>query len=305
MNLATVTVTFNPDIRILETQLAQLPTDALRVVVDNASDAQTRLHVQHLCESRGAVFVGNADNLGLATGLNIGARTALSHAPDTAYLLLLDQDTEPGPDGVDELVEVYKGLLAREFLPGCAGPRMVDAHTGLQHGFHCMTRWRWLRRFPPATQTEPVRVANLNGSGTLVPAAIYRALGGFDDALFIDHVDTEWSFRVLAAGYALYGIPQVAFVHRMGEASARFWLFGWRLWPVRSATRHYYLFRNAITLMRRDYVPWPWKIWATPKLLLTLAVHLTLGPNRRGHFRNTVTAVRDSLHLWGRTVPSE
>lgn len=305
MQLATITVTYNPDLAILETQLRQLPTHALRVIVDNASEPATRERLARLCEGYSVVFVQNAENLGLATGLNIGARKALELAPTVQYLLFLDQDTEPGLDGVDDLVQAYEALLAQGFLPGCAGPRMVDAHTGLQHGFHCMTRWHWLRRFPPATQTEPVRVANLNGSGTLVPAAVYRALGGFDDALFIDHVDTEWSFRVLAAGYVLYGIPQVAFVHRMGEASARFWLFGWRLWPVRSATRHYYLFRNAITLMRRDYVPWPWKIWATPKLLLTLAIHLTLGPNRRGHFRNTVTAVRDSLHLGRRTVPSE
>lgn len=285
MSLATVTVTFNPDIRILETQLAQLPTDALRVVVDNASDAGTRLHVQQLCESCGAVFVGNADNLGLATGLNIGARTALSHAPDTAYLLLLDQDTEPGPDGVQDLLNAYERLLTLGHPPGCAGPRMVDVSTGLQHGFHRIKGWRWVREFPPPTRLDPVRLANLNGSGTVVPVAIYRELGGFDDDLFIDHVDTDWSFRVLAAVYALYGVPQIAFRHRMGEASVRFWMFGWRVWPSRSPRRHYFLFRNALILMRRDYVPAVWKFWAAIKLIVTVAAHGLFDPQRKAQLR--------------------
>lgn len=293
MSLATVTVTFNPDIRILETQLAQLPTDALRVVVDNASEAATRLEVERLCDSCGAVFVGNADNCGLATGLNVGARKALDLAPDTTYLLLLDQDTEPGPDGVQGLVKAYERLLALGYPPGCAGPRMVDASTGLQHGFHRIKGWRWVREFPADAQLEPVKLANLNGSGTLLPVSIYRQLGGFDDALFIDHVDTEWSFRVLAAGHALYGVPQVGFRHRMGEASVRFWLFGWRIWPSRSPLRHYYLYRNAIRLLKQQQVPLVWKIWAIAKLLITVVLLGIIGPNRKAQLTQICRGLRD------------
>lgn len=295
MNLATVTVTYNPDLTLLDAQLRQLPADALRVVVDNASSPDLREPLRALCEAHGVVFIANAENLGLATGLNIGARKALELAPDLAYLLLLDQDTEPGPDGVQSLVKAYENVLERGDPPGCAGPRMVDAHTGLQHGFHCMTRCRWRRRFPPATQTEPVRLANLNGSGTLIPAHVYRQLGGLDDALFIDHVDTEWSFRVLAAGYALYGMPQVGFIHRMGEASVRFWLFGWRVWPSRSPRRHYFLFRNAVILMRRDYVPAVWKAWAVAKLLVTFAVHALTDPRRKEQCRAMLRGLREGL----------
>ena len=298
MSLATITVTFNPDIRILETQLAQLPTDALRVVVDNASEAETRLQVQQLCDACGAVFIGNADNLGLATGLNVGARKALELAPDTSYLLLLDQDTEPGPDGAAALIEAYERLLALGHPPGCAGPRMVDVATGLQHGFHCIKGWRWVREFPPATRLDPLRLANLNGSGTLVPVAIYRQLGGFDDALFIDHVDTDWSFRVLAAGHALYGLPQVVFRHRMGDASVRFWLLGWRVWPARSPRRHYFLFRNALILMRRDYVPFVWKFWAAVKLVVTATVHGLFDGQRRAQWRHMWRGLREA----GRTL---
>lgn len=297
MRLATVTVTYNPDLAILETQLRQLPADALRVVVDNASTAATREALSRLCAEQGAVLVANAENVGLATGVNIGASKARELAPDLAHLLLLDQDTEPGQGGVDALVRAYEALLTQGYPPGCAGPRMVDAHTGLQHGFHCMTRWRWLRRFPAANETAPVRLANLNGSGTLVPVEIFSTLGGLDDALFIDHVDTEWSFRVLSAGYALYGIPHVAFVHRMGDASVRFWLFGWRVWPSRSPKRHFFLFRNAVILMRREYVPRVWKAWAGAKLVLTAISHGVLDKNRRNQYREMRAGISAGLKV--------
>jgi len=124
-------------------------------------------------------------------------------------------------------------------------------------------------------------LANLNGSGTLVPRGIVEALGGLEDAFFIDHVDTEWAFRVRNAGFGLYGAPQVTFLHRMGEKTWRFWWMGWRVWPYRSPRRHRYLFRNAARLLRRDYVPAVWKAWAVPKLLVTLGAH-ALFDARRG-----------------------
>jgi rhamnosyltransferase len=67
----------------------------------------------------------------------------------------------------------------------------------------------------------------------------------------------------------------------MGEASRRIWLFGWRVWPSRSPQRHYYLFRNAVALMRRQYVPVVWKTWAVAKLVLTAVVHGLHGDRRR------------------------
>ena len=157
-----------------------------------------------------------------------------------------------------------------------------------------MTRWRWTRVYPTAPQ-EPVSVTNLNGSGTLMPLPIYLQLGGLDHGLFIDHVDTEWSFRLLSAGYTLWGVPAAAFRHRMGERGLRWWLFGWRVWPARSAPRHRYLFRNTLWLMRRPYVPRTWKFWAGIKLLVTFTVHAVFDPQRGAQMRCMGQGLREGL----------
>lgn len=269
---AVVTVTFNPALDVLRRQLATLEGASQIVVVDNASVSAHAVRTAVEAVPR-ASFVGNESNTGLAAALNLGARFALDRQADCEYLLFLDQDTEPGAQGAAALVEAAQALRVRDPRAGLFGPLMVDAVTGLDHGIHVIRGWRWTRVHPRAGESAPLRCASINGSGMVVPATVFRESGGFEESLFIDYVDAEYSFRLTHRGYDLYALPNARFLHRMGERSVPFWLAGWRVWPHRSPQRHYYLFRNAMRLLRRPYVPRVWKFWAVPKLILTALVH--------------------------------
>jgi rhamnosyltransferase len=78
----------------------------------------------------------------------------------------------------------------------------------------------------------------------------------------------------------------------MGEKTLRFWMFGWRLWPYRSAHRHYFLFRNAARLCRKPYVHSVWKAWAVAKLMFTVLVHSIFDQNRVEQSRAMIAGVR-------------
>lgn len=292
LSLSTVTVTYNPDLASLEAQLGALPESCVKIIVDNASRPDLLAAVEALAgRSRNVRLLRNASNLGLAAAINQGAREAAALQPPPRFVLLLDQDSEPRPGSIEALVAAFRTLEEGGSRVGCVGPTLLDPETGLTHGFHQCTGWRWRRAYPPLGSTKPVPCANLNGSGTLVPLLLFQQLGGLDEALFIDHVDTEWSFRVLDAGYQLWGVPEATFEHRMGQVSLRFWWFGWRLWPSRSPQRHYFLFRNATILMRRHYVPLVWKFWAVVKLALTAAVSGLFDVQRRAQLRNMIRGV--------------
>ena len=279
--VATITVTFNPELRLLEAQLRALPAATPKIVVDNASAPDTVRKLRALLVGvPNATLLCNNENLGLPSAINHGVQYAHGLGTPLRFIWLLDQDSEPSADCLPSLLDAFDTLQQRGERVGCVGPALVDAATGLDHGFHQCTRWRWKRVHPAPTEREPVPVANLNGSGTLIPIALFLELGGLEEDLFIDHVDTEWAFRVQARGYRIFGIPSASMQHRMGDSSQRLWLFGWRVWPVRSPRRHYYLFRNAILLMRRRGVPGVWKVWAAVKLMLTAGVFLLLGPHR-------------------------
>jgi rhamnosyltransferase len=272
--VATVTVTFNPDMKLLSAQLRALPEISLKILVDNASKPAIAEKIQDLAARiPNTYLLSNPGNLGLAAAVNLGVRAVSELSPVTRFVLMLDQDSEPMANSILTLLEAFQRLEMDGNKVGCVGPVLQDPDTGLRHGFHQCTRWRWRRVYPAADSTAPIPCVNLNGSGTLMSVALFLQMDGLDESLFIDHVDTEWAFRVISAGYELWGIPNAVFIHRMGQASVRFWCLGWRIWPYRSPQRHYYLFRNAIILMRRQYVPGVWKAWAIGKLILTCIVH--------------------------------
>lgn len=280
--LAVITVTFHPDLERLGNQIAALPDDAWLIVVDNASTDDLFQQLQlRLAARKRSYLIRNATNVGLAKALNQGADHALTYIDSAQYLLLMDQDSVPLSNAIEQLLAAHIALEQSGITVGCVGPRLIDKSTALQHGFHRIEGLRWIRVYSAEEDRTPVSCSNLNGSGTLMKAELFRKLGGLDETFFIDHVDTEWTFRVLASGYLLFGIPDARFAHAMGERGLRFWCLGWRVWPQRSPLRHYYLFRNALWLMRRSYVPGVWKFWAAIKLGLTLLVHGIAGPLRK------------------------
>ncbi|MGH8378897.1 MAG: glycosyltransferase, partial [Gammaproteobacteria bacterium] len=216
--LACITVTFNPDLSLLQTQLAALAVDCPKVIVDNASSAEIVKQIETMINATpNARLLRNSQNEGLGAAVNAGIGFAKANWPDARLALLLDQDSEPRPGSIETLHNAFESLETQGRRVGCVGPTLIDAVTGSQHGFHQCSRWRWKRVYPPAESTVPVLCANLNGSGTLVSIELFQELGGLDETLFIDHVDTEWSFRVLHAGYGLWGRPNAIFAHRMGQ----------------------------------------------------------------------------------------
>lgn len=280
--LAIITVSYNPDIVILAKQMSALPDDALWVVVDNASSQTDISAIESLLHSRkNAILIKNNSNFGLPAALNTGVNYVIKNNKEREFILLLDQDSLPHPNSVDTLLHAFLDLEINGKKVGSVGPLLMDETTGLQHGFHNIHFGKWTRIYPSNDSTAPIACLNLNGSGTLSRISLFQKLNGLDETFFIDHVDTDWAFRVIDAGYLLFGIPQAIFEHNMGERTLKFWLFGWKIWPYRTPIRHYYLFRNAVRLMGKSYVPFAWKFWAAVKLLSTFMIHLTIDTRRK------------------------
>lgn len=295
--LVCITVTYFPDFEILQRQLLCLPSKSAKVVVDNSDDVDVRGKLIGVCAdvaNSHAVF--SEHNVGLGEGVNHGVAWAKANlSPEIRYILLLDQDSEPLAGAVFFLVSEFQRLEAENIPVGSVGPYLKDVHTGLFHGFHQPGRFFWHRVFPQEDQVECVPCMNLNGSGTLTTIRIFEELGGLEGDFFIDHIDTEWAFRLLSKGYRLFGVPRSVFLHRMGENSIRFWCLGWRVWPTRSPLRHYYLFRNAVSLMQRGYVPFVWKFWGIVKLVLTALVHGFFDKKRQDQLKYMMRGMIDGM----------
>ncbi|KWH03449.1 rhamnosyltransferase [Burkholderia territorii] len=232
-----------------------------------------------------AIYIANGANLGVGAAFNQGVERLI--AAGCRFAILFDQDSEPS----DELLRGLPLVLAREMSTDArvavVGPAYDDRRLG---GVVPFVRFGYfkLKRLAPIG-TVPIDVDFLISSGSCLNLQAWHDIGPMDESLFIDFVDLEWCVRARAKGYAVRGVPSLRLTHELGGVPVR--VFG-RSYPGHNALRHYYMFRNAIALIRRRYVPLTWKSTELVKLPFRLVIYGTFMPPRGEHVRMSL------LGLW-------
>ncbi|WP_132757495.1 rhamnosyltransferase [Pseudomonas aeruginosa] len=257
IDMGVLVVLFNPgddDLEHLGELAAAFPQ--LRfLAVDNSphSDPQRNARLR----GQGIAVLHHGNRQGIAGAFNQGLDALFRRG--VQGVLLLDQDSRPGGAF---LAAQWRNLQARNGQACLLGPRIFD---------------RGDRRFLPAIHldgltlrqlsldglTTPQRTSFLISSGCLLTREAYQRLGHFDEELFIDHVDTEYSLRAQALDVPLYVDPRLVLEHRIGTRKTRR-LGGLSLSAMNHAPlRRYYLARNgpnlptltqglAVLLLERD-----------------------------------------------------
>jgi rhamnosyltransferase len=255
------------------------------VVVDNTESASTPAALG--LDAR-IDYVANNANLGIATALNQGVERLIGMGCTSA--LLFDQDSEPSEQLLIELPRTLAVERMRDQRVALIGPAYEDARL---RGVAPFVRfgYLWLRRVRPEG-VKPIDVDFLITSGSCVNLAVWHDIGPMDDALFIDFVDLEWCTRARSKGYSVLGAPALRLTHELGGQPVK--VFG-RSYPGHSALRHYYLFRNAIVLIRRAYVPWSWKSTELVKMPVRLLIYGLFMQPRLLHVRLSLLGIWHGL----------
>ncbi len=275
-----VLVTHHPDLAVLAEQIDALAPQVGHVVlVDNASPDP---HLRELCAGHaGMSLLALGENLGLATALNAGIARA-REIDGVSQVLLMDQDSVPAPDMVPALQAALAGVASRGKV-AAVGPRFRDMREAVDAPF-VRIRFPFNRKLRCDGSCEAIRCDFLISSGCLIPLAVIDALGGMEDALFIDNVDLEWCFRATSAGHALYGVCTAHMRHRLGAGRQR--VPGFRRGIVVHAPRRlFYMMRNRVLLYRRAYTPRRWIAQDVPRLVIKFLLFALLIAPRRKNMR--------------------
>ena len=235
------------------------------VVVDNAGGI----------DAPGCIVLAQRENVGVAAAQNAGIRAALEAG--ASYVLLMDHDSVPAPGMVAKLREALDAELAHGARAAAAGPVFVDESAGTESRFVRFGRLGF-RRERCAGDAQRIEADFLIASGTLIGAEAWRDVGPMDEALFIDHVDTDWCLRARAKGWRLYGVCAARMSHRLGERAVR--VAGSLPYYVHGPLRQYYTFRNSALLYRRAYAPVRWIFGDALRLLKLLAACALFAPPR-------------------------
>lgn len=287
-----IIVTYQPDIVRLKQILRALNGTVYRaIVVDNGSpllgekdivDAYPAAVLSRLRENRG---IGAAQNEGIAIARSAGA----------THILFLDQDSVPETGMVEQLLTALRSEASRGVRVACIGPRVRLVPTGTLSVFRRIG-WIRLRTIPCSNSQTVVECDFLISSGTLVPLTVLDDVGGMEEQLFIDQVDTEWCLRARAMRYKILGTCGAVLQHRLGESHRALWFGRWRRLPRHKPFRYYYIFRNTVLLCRRDYVSLKYALFQIKGLIALFLMYGVFTGERNGELSMMLKGLKDGLH---------
>lgn len=285
-----IIVTYNPNHEVLGALLDSMSLFKRVKLVDNGS--RNFGVVTDLCLKHKNIQVSFlSSNCGIADAQNRAVELIEDVVSESAFIMLFDQDSVPVDNCVEILYDYATRLAGEDVRLGVIGPALLDTYSDSRFGFIKNGQ----RFYKEESISNFFKCDGINSSGSLIPLAVWKELGGNNSQLFIDHVETDWCFRARAAGYVCYGTFDATMSHSMGESTLRYWLFGWRTMPDRTPERHYYLFRNSIFLLQQDYVPREWKFSNVMKLLLTVLYFSLFSADRSIHFTNMYKGLFDGF----------
>lgn len=246
------------------------------VLVDDGSDTLLPLGIA----SDRVHTVALAENSGIAAALNVAVSSA--RALGASHIVTLDQDSELEQGHVERLVAMLDQAAAR-------GERVAGAAPGVVGGAAVL-------RLSDGEPFDPIQ------SGQVLPMTTFDALGGFDERLFIDAVDSDYTVRSRIAGMRFLMADDLHMAHELGEL-VPITVFGRRLVVAgkprnvlyHSPMRTYYMVRNSAWL-RRTYGARDarWMRLRNRKLSEMVIGGALLAPDRRAQVRAVIAGLRDA-----------
>lgn len=193
---------------VLAECLGSIPPAVRLVVVDNASaDDSAGLAARR---APWAQVIRADRNLGFGRAANLGFSQA-----ETRYGLLLNPDTRCAPGMVEALLDA----ASRYPDAGLLAPGIFTPDGAMQYGrLPIFERRR--RRAAPVPPVGDCCAGYVGGAAMFFPLAAFRAIGGFDPAIFLYYEDDDLCMRMRRAGYSLVHVQAARLDHGSGCSSA-------------------------------------------------------------------------------------
>lgn len=259
------------------------------VLVDNGSDHDlVAWNAKRTLAA--AEVIAWKENRGIAAAHNAGIQWAKNHLAE--FVLLMDQDSVPAPDMVENLFLSHAHIAAEGCKLAAIGPMYVNAlHDTAMTASRVDSFNRKCRR-QASDGINAIKVDHVISSGCLIPVPVIDTVGLMNEELFIDYVDIEWCFRATHCGYQPYVCLEAHMQHMLGDESLV--LLG-RKRSLHHPRRCYYQYRNALWMYKQPELSIGWKLKDAWRLLLRFGLYSVIAPPRLQRFRMMCLGLRHGL----------
>jgi len=248
-------VLYNPELNRLKNNIdAVLPQVDLIILVDNASAEIDSL--KEIYSGNRFIWICNEKNIGVAGALNQLVNYA--HQNNYEWILTLDQDSVCGDDLVEKLIDASQSYNN----VGMVSPRITERGNKDSE----------IDKENPTANIEDVPLCITSGCLTNVKAVLDT--GGFDERLFIDHVDHDMCIRLRYRGYRILQVNGAVLNQEYGLEVVHRKLF-FKTYEYHNYTpfRVYYQARNMLFMVRKygtDFKPRPFLHYFRPIVVFTI-----------------------------------
>ncbi len=239
-SVCAIVVTFHPEPDVLK-NLAKVGQQVQGlVVVDNGSPQDSINLLRSARHQIGFELIENGENLGIGAALNTGVRWADANSFD--WTILFDQDSATTDGFIEAMLQGFENNPGVDRL-AILVPRYVDKRSGIPL---------------PQDRAKSGGLQTAMTSGSLMRVSLFREHGLFEEELFIDSVDSEYSLRLRSSGHLIEECKDAVLLHSPGHPTV-LRLCGVRLFQTAnySAVRRYYQDRNRIWLTRKYWRKFP------------------------------------------------
>lgn len=231
--LAAVVVLYMPQENVIDALKSYSSAVEEIIIVDNTVAPSGNLAEKIHKQLKNAVYHPCYSNEGIAKALNIGISIALEKG--YSHVLTMDQDSFFDDFHIRSFVTLAKELNWKTtgiISPVHAHGKMILPDPGTGERMH-------KREF-------------VMTSGNILNLTAFNAAGGFDESLFIDHVDHDFCFKLKNSGYDVYEVENVQLDHELGDIkSVKILNRNIYKFISHSPLRNYYFFRNGFLMTRR------------------------------------------------------
>jgi len=223
MKLAGTVILFNPPENVFTHIDSYIDEIDCLYIFDNTPHKTIEVPTEIKRKSQ---YFHTGENEGIAKKLNEAMRLALAAGYD--YLLTMDQDSFFNENDLGKYKQLITDTLERERI-SMFGIRYYELKDG--------------------ESKNPCLNKLLITSGAVINLKIAESIGGFDEKLFIDGVDTDFCIQSFEKGYQTLLINEFSLQHQLGdEKKVMTPLLKSTFRKFHNPTRLYYIVRNHLYL---------------------------------------------------------
>jgi rhamnosyltransferase len=222
-----IVVSFNPSTYLVEFVGELLKQFDQVLIIDNNSNEDS-VETLNKIKDLGCHIIYNKNNLGIASALNQGFTYATGKFN---WACTFDQDSNIEPEYRTKLFSNLNSHFDRKSV-AVVGPKIFEVQ--IKHHI----AYSWIKN------SLIFEVPTVITSGSLIRVEAHELVNGFNEALFIDYVDHEFSLKLRSKGFRVTQSTNARLYHKLGNSKVHKVLFREFYSTHHDALRRYYNTRN-------------------------------------------------------------